>query len=385
VDVVLLVGGSSQIPYVQQQVKAAFGTDKVAVHPRPMYAVAEGAAIVAAGQTDKVTTVSRDYFIKLVDDEYKVISQGDILPVTTSHTLKIVADGQRLIHFQFFSPDRVRQGLDGGIEEEIIGDMWLGLEEKYPAGTEIQVYLELDEKNNDLRMTAHLKNDPSARVSCTFSRGRSDEKIYQNLEEAIARLNTQDLTAVGVEEVLRLAVPVVKLANQIIEPINGEERIDLRDRAQTNLQKFQVHMSNERLEAQSLINECDRVLRLCSFMVPKPQQERLQKLNQELEEAVDTNDISKMQYKSEDTERELRNLPDNVKLVQVCLVAMRQASEVAPTQASAMSDKFFRMLDAMEKEDGRESDRLWGELQPDVKRWFNKELPSNTIATGLKR
>ncbi|HEY9661507.1 MAG TPA: Hsp70 family protein, partial [Allocoleopsis sp.] len=59
IDVVLLVGGSSQIPLVQRKVQEAFGTHKVAVHPRPMTAVAEGAAIVAAGLIEKVGTVSR--------------------------------------------------------------------------------------------------------------------------------------------------------------------------------------------------------------------------------------------------------------------------------------------------------------------------------------
>lgn len=103
VDVVLLVGGSSQIPLVQQQLQAAFGANKVVLHPRPMYAVAEGAAIVSAGQTDKVTTVSRDYFIQLVNRQDKVIHRGDILPVTVSHTFKTVAEGQRLIHFQFLA------------------------------------------------------------------------------------------------------------------------------------------------------------------------------------------------------------------------------------------------------------------------------------------
>ena len=70
VDAVLLVGGSSQIPLVQRLVREAFGADKVVVHPRPMYAVAEGAAIVAAGVTEKVGTVSRDYYIKLIDGLY---------------------------------------------------------------------------------------------------------------------------------------------------------------------------------------------------------------------------------------------------------------------------------------------------------------------------
>ncbi|MCC5660873.1 Hsp70 family protein [Nostoc sp. XA010] len=385
VDVVLLVGGSCQIPVVQRKVKEAFGTDKVVVHPRPMYAVAEGAAIVAAGLTEKVTTVSRDYFIKLVDGNYQVIQRGDILPVTKSHTFKIAADGQRLIHFQFFSPDQVRQDLDGIYEDDSIGDIWLGLNQSYPCGTEVLVNLELDEKNNGLGMTATLKNDPSDRVSCTFSRGRSDEKIYKELEETIAELNDQNLTPLGVEEALKLALPVVQLSNEIIDPKTGEERSDLRDRASANLKKFQVSMSKERLEAEYLIDKCDRIVKLCGSIIPQPQQERLQKLSQELEDAINTNNFSKMESKSEDARRELDNLPDEVHVIQACFLAIRQAHAVAPTQANAMSDKLSRMLAAMKSDDGQEANRLWSELQPDIQRWLNQELPKNSIVTGLTR
>ncbi|BAB76176.1 DnaK-type molecular chaperone [Nostoc sp. PCC 7120 = FACHB-418] len=385
VDIVLLVGGSSQIPLVQRKVKEAFGNNKVVLHPRPMYAVAEGAAIVAAGQTDKVTTVSRDYYIKLLDDRYKVINRNDILPVITSHTFKTVADGQRLIHFQFFSPDQVREELDGVDKQESIGDMWLGLNEVYPKGTEILVNLELDEKNSALKMTATLKNDPAERVSCTFSRGRSDEKIYRELEVAIAELNHQDLTQLGVEEALKLAVPVVKLANGIIDPKTEEERIDKRDDAQVTLQKFQVSMSKEALEAESLMNECDRIVQICGFLIPQPQKERLQKLSQDLQGAINTHDLSRMESYSEDARRELDNLPNEVQVIQASLLAIRQARQVAPTQASAMSDKLYRLLEAMENGNGQESDRLWQELQPDVKLWLNQELPSNMIATGISR
>ncbi|OKH54076.1 molecular chaperone Hsp70 [Calothrix sp. HK-06] len=385
VDVVLLVGGSSQIPFVQNKVKAAFGNDKVVVHPRPMYAVAEGAAIVAAGLTDKVTTVSRDYYIELVDDNHKVINRGDILPVTTSHTFRTVVDGQRLIHFRFFSPDFVKQKTDGVKKDEIIGEMWLGLEQKYPAGTEIQVYLELDEKNSDLGITAHLKNDPSVKVSCTFSRGRSDEKIYRELEEAIARLNDQNLTALGVENALTLAIPVVQLANQIIEPITGEERVDLRERAVKNLEKFQVSMSNVRLEADSLIQDSEQIVELCGFLIPQQQQERLEKHCTELKDAVTSNNLYKMESKTQDLRREFENLPDEVKLIDACLFAIRQAKRVDPTQANAMIEKLMRMLAAMEKGDEHEAERLWNSLQPDIQRWIDSELPSNTIVTGLKR
>jgi molecular chaperone DnaK len=379
VDMVLLVGGSSQIPLVQSKIKAAFGANKVVLHPRPMYAVAEGAAIVAAGLTEKVTTVSRDYFIQLADSQYKVISRGEILPVKTSHTFRTVAEGQRLIHFQFFSPDDVRE------TSERIGVLWLGLDKKYPVGTEIQVYLELDEKNSDLQMTAILKNEPNVKVSCTFSHGYSDEKIYKELEAAITELNNQDLTTVGVEEALKLAVPVVQLTNQIIDPKTGEVRSDLQDRAGEHLRKFQVSMSKERLEAESLVNECDRVLKLCSFMIPSPQRERLQKLSQELEDGINTNNLAKMEIYSEDTRRELDNLPNEVQLVQASLLAIRLANTVAPTQANAMSDKLYRMINAMENGDHNESDRLWRELHPDVKHWLNQDLPNNIIVTGLTR
>ncbi|ABA20940.1 Heat shock protein Hsp70 [Trichormus variabilis ATCC 29413] len=385
VDIVLLVGGSSQIPLVQRKVKEAFGNNKVVLHPRPMYAVAEGAAIVAAGQTDKVTTVSRDYYIKLLDDRYKVINRNDILPVITSHTFKTVADGQRLIHFQFFSPDQVREELDGVDKKESIGDMWLGLNEVYPKGTEILVNLELDEKNSALKMTATLKNDPAERVSCTFSRGRSDEKIYRELEVAIAELNNQDLTQLGVEEALKLAVPVVKLANSIIDPKTEEERIDKREDAQVSLQKFQVSMSKEALDAESLMNECDRIVQICGFLIPPPQKERLQKLSQDLQGSINAHDLSRMESYSEDARRELDHLPNEVQVIQASLLAIRQARQVAPTKASAMSDKLYRLLEAMESGNPQESDRLWQELQPDVKLWLNQELPSNMIATGISR
>jgi molecular chaperone DnaK len=388
VDVVLLVGGSSQIPLVQRKVRQAFGADKVVVHPRPMYAVAEGAAIVAAGKTDKVTTVSRDYFIKLESDpRFKVISRGDILPITTAHTFKTIADGQRLIHFEFFSPDDVKEALDGVKGDERIGEMWLGLDQYYPQGTEVMVNLELDEKNSDLKITATLKNDLSVRVSCIFSRGRSDERINKELEQTIEDLNAQDLTDFGVKEALKLAVPVVQATNQIIDAKTGEERTDMRARAEANLKKLQVSMSKQRSEAEYLANECERLVELCGSLIPQQQQDRLQKLKNQLEAAIESNNESAMQSLCEDAKQEIRNLPDEVKMIGACFVAISNAKAVAPTQSSAMADKVFRMISALERKDGREADRLWSDLQPDVSHWLaGDQLPSSkSIVTGLTR
>ncbi|MHC5720318.1 MAG: Hsp70 family protein, partial [Nostoc sp.] len=117
-------------------------------------------------------------------------------------------------------------------------------------------------------------------------------------------------------------------------------------------------MSKERLEAEYLIDKCDRVVKLCGWIIPEPQQERLQKLSQKLQDAIDTNNLSGMESHSEDARRELDNLPDQVQIIQGCFLAIRQAHAVAPTQANAMSDKLFRMLGAMQSDDEHEANRL---------------------------
>lgn len=105
----------------------------------------------------------------------------------------------------------------------------------------------------------------------------------------------------------------------------------------------------------------------------------------QLEEAIENNNESVMQALSEDAEREISNLPDQVKLVRACVEAIKQAKAIAPTQARAMSEKLGRMVEALVNSDGREAERLWQELQPDVSHWLNQDLPTHSIATGLTR
>ena len=144
-------------------------------------------------------------------------------------------------------------------------------------------------------------------------------------------------------------------------------------------------MSNERLEAEYFANECERLVELCGFLIPQPQQERLQKLNRELHEAINSNNCSGMQSLPEKAKQEIRNLPNEVQMVMACFAAISRANALAPTQASAMADKLSRMLSALKSSDGHEADRLWRELQPDVSHWLNQELPSGSIVTGLTR
>ena len=76
-------------------------------------------------------------------------------------------------------------------------------------------------------------------------------------------------------------------------------------------------MLPERLKAECLVNECDtygkrsdRLINFCGVIIPQLQQERLQKLSQELQFAINTNNISSVEYHSKETRRELWDLHD---------------------------------------------------------------------------
>jgi len=386
VDVVLLVGGSSQIPYVQSQVRATLGNEKVVIHPRPMYAIAEGAAIVAAGRVDKVGTVSRDYCIKLVDGpRYRIIRRGDVLPIQTSHTFKLVDDGQRLIHFQFFSPDEVGKDLDGVSNDESIGYVWLSLDQDYSKGTEIQTFLELDEKESSLKVHAHLKNNPSVNVSCQISQGKSDEDVLNETERVIQELNEIGLTKLGVAAATEKISAVVKAANRIVDKETGDIRSDMGQAARKELEDLKVMMSKERLEAESYINEFERIINICDDLIPSAQKQRMQKLSRELREAIDKNNIAGMQVTSERAEQEMDNLPDRVKLIMLCVVGVRKANQINPSESQVMASKLDRLIAAMKNNLDMEVSRLAQELFPMVERYVDTQMPSAAISTGLSR
>ncbi|MDJ0745437.1 MAG: Hsp70 family protein [Xenococcaceae cyanobacterium MO_167.B27] len=383
IDVVLLVGGSSQIPLVQQKVKEAFGAEKVVVHPRPMYAVAEGAAIVAAGLVEKVGTVSRDYCIELIDNpRHKLIKQGDILPVKTTHTFRTEANGQSLIHFKFYSPDDVSKR-----DDERIGDMWLALDKPYPKATEVLVTAELDEKNGSLQTTAVLKNDPSVKVSCSLSTGGEDESISGEVEETIQQLNKEgNLTEVGVKEAYRIAGETVRAANQI-KTQDGNIQQDRVQAAKEKSQELKRFADDDYDTAEFYVRYFEFITNDCGFLIPSSQKERLETLCRNLKDAIARHRKGEMQKLLEDAKRELKNLPESVQLILVCRDGVARAHQIEPNHARVLAGKLSQMIDAMRREDGYEAQRLFEELAKGIEPYITQPLPTsnNSIATGLTR
>ncbi len=378
VDVVLLVGGSSQIPLVQQKVRDTFGADKVVVHPRPMYAVAEGAAIVAAGLTENIGTVSRDYYIRLVDQDYKVISRGEILPYTTLQTVKTVADGQRLVCLEFFNRDDELEVM------EAIGKMWLPLRKNYSKGTEIMVTLELDEHVGYLQISAVLKNDPTVKVSSSFSRGGTDEKLNEDIEQMIQDINTRQYEKDWVDGFSQKVGQIVELINGSVDQRTGNERKDLSERAREQYQALKKSTSEERMLTEFWVYECEFLVQTYRFLVPAHQQERLLALAQDLRNALASENVSGMQMGVEEVRREMANLPREIQNIQACRDAIYIANRMSPQQGGQMEDLKEAMVAASREGNRQEADKNWQKLLPLVQHWLQQKVQKGEMLVDVK-
>jgi molecular chaperone DnaK len=379
VDMVLLVGGSAQIPLVQQMMQAEFGADRVVIHPRPMYAVAEGAAIVAAGLAEKVGTVSRDYYIKLADGDHKIISRSDVLPVYTSQTFRTVSEGQSLIRFELFNRDDERQVM------EPIGKMWLPIATPHPQGTEILVTLELDEQMGDLKIMAVLKNDPTTKVSSAFSRGGVDEKINNTIDQLIHEVNDRQLSSGLVDDIRQQVNRLMTITNRMLDPETGAVREDLREQAQEKLQDLENSVSDDYLWANHWSYECQYIADSYHFLIHPAQQDRLRNIATNLRNALNTHNISSIQNLNLEARQEYELLPETAQQIEACRRAIFRASQTDTPQAQWLVDQKDRFISALQREDRSQADERWHELLPRVQYWLNQDFKTGYIQTELSK
>jgi molecular chaperone DnaK len=123
---VLMVGGSSQIPAVQQMLKRIFGKDRVFFR-RPLDAVARGAAAFVAG-VDFYDHIQHDYAIRHLDRErgtyeyWPIVRRGTPYPTrepAARITVKASYDGQRELGLVLFEVGSARsRGKGSGVEIE---------------------------------------------------------------------------------------------------------------------------------------------------------------------------------------------------------------------------------------------------------------------------
>ncbi len=199
IDQVLMVGGSSMIPVIQEALRAKFGAAKVHVHPRPMFAIAEGAAIMAhrlagVSATDGAMSImhstAHDYYLQLANGQrHRLIARNTPLPCRHTEQVAFKAADQQLARL------RILNEIDGVLEP--VGEVWvhrhggdpLQLVQDAAAVRELSVTLEVDEDNIlGLRSQIATSSTNDAAPEPVVTRGGASARLYAELEDCLARI-----------------------------------------------------------------------------------------------------------------------------------------------------------------------------------------------------
>lgn len=186
IDEVILVGGSTRMPQVQEKVETVVGTEpKKNVNPDE--AVALGAAIqggVLAGDVEDivlldVTPLSLGIEVKGGLFE-RLIDRNTTIPTEESKIFTTAADNQPSVQVRVFQGER-----EIAQENELLGEFMLSGIPPAPAGTpQIEVGFNIDE-NGIVNVTAEEQSSGQAEeITIEGGAGLSDEEIEAMQEEA---------------------------------------------------------------------------------------------------------------------------------------------------------------------------------------------------------
>ena len=227
-DTVLMVGGSSLIPCVQQTLKNRFGDAKVQVHPRPLHAVVEGAAIMArtlaagdnaAGdntvgdntQVNLMHSCAHSYFLQLANGKrHQLVERNAPLPLRVQETLTFTQTDQILARL------RILNSIDSIFEP--IGELWVykdevgGIEHLDHQEKRENISFVLDfevDEDNIITMRSHV-GSPKTQIV----RGGMAVSLFQNLEATLARIASVLVSQGQLSEVVRFSRLIVdKIVN----------------------------------------------------------------------------------------------------------------------------------------------------------------------------
>ncbi|MDU9050473.1 MAG: Hsp70 family protein [Candidatus Electrothrix sp. Rat3] len=400
IDNVLLVGGSSRIPCVIHALQKEFGQKKVLLHERPMLAVAEGAAILSHRLADtvecpqctrntaqNVTTCSHcgfdleghtiehgvveivhaaahDYYIKLENDErFLMVEKNTPLPCSSTEVFQLVDTEQELIHMKFYNVvNRKEQG---------IGDLWLGIDRDEEQGkkeeedaprkpvmpSRIEITLDIDE-NNLVSVNASLLNHPEIAISRTLSRGHADEKLFLELEQAIADADNKQYSAYTIIDLQNRARSLIQSINGVVDPKNDTVDEQRYEQARNQIHKAIKIAANEEAPLTQLYY-AESMLDDYAVLIEPRIQEQLRDKIERLRQ-VDENGSYEQTMRASVA---LSAALDDKRLAQVnTLMQIENASEICFTTYPGKAKKFLRVisevLEAAEKQDGSVEEKL---------------------------
>ena len=234
IDTVLMVGGSSLVPTIQDELKDMFGSEKVMIHPRPMLAVAEGAALMAAkmiSQDDLNTensfsimhSTAHDYYLQLAGGKkHLLVARNTPLPVAIEEKLNFSHSEQSLARL------RVLNEVDGVLET--VGELWFHKDEKSNISrsdelTSLMLRFSVDE-NNIITMKAWSSQEEQESIETEIARGGLAAKLYNDLEQSLSSI-VANCSSINIEDdAIKLSRYVVSTILSASDPVTGETCIE---------------------------------------------------------------------------------------------------------------------------------------------------------------
>ncbi|MBI3182298.1 MAG: TIGR02266 family protein [Myxococcales bacterium] len=183
IDEVILVGGQSRAPLVQQKVSEFFGkAPSKSVHPDE--AVALGAALLAysLGQLEGVLLIDvlpMAIGVGLPGGRFKpIIERNTSLPANKSYTIATARDGQTELELSLFQGDRERAQ-----DNEYLGTLTLSGLPKGPRGS-IRVGVTFEVNNECILKVTARELSTGREVSSSFSTRDTPEAVKQRIAQA---------------------------------------------------------------------------------------------------------------------------------------------------------------------------------------------------------
>ena len=295
IDTVLMVGGSSLVPAIQDELKTMFSKEKVIVHPRPMFAIAEGAALMAAKMMSRenvnepetfsmMHSTAHDYYLQLAGGKkHLLVARNTPLPVSVEEKLSFSDSRQSLARLRVFNE------VDGVLDT--VGELWF-----HPEGeggdfrtnnksNELMLRFSVDE-DNIITLKAWSLQNKSVCVETQIARGGLAAKLYADLERTLSSMIANSRSIQVEHDVLRLSRTIITTILSASDPVTGETRLEQKQKAQRQINTLQGYQQKN-LAPLSKYKFGLMAQAITTALLSQEEKSRLDKLLEEFKQALE--------------------------------------------------------------------------------------------------